>query len=1517
MSAVADPGALDPQKPWPGLRSFGEADSAYFFGREAESQALQELVQRGPVVVLYGQSGLGKTSLLRAGLFPALKAAHALPVWVRLDWAADAAPLTQQVLAALMVAFQQAGIEAPAPASDDSLWSYFHRADADFWGPRNRLVTPIIVLDQFEEMFTLGRRNAAAAARAEAFVQDLEAQFEQRPPAAVREHLERHPEDAASYDLNRDNVRFVLSLREDFLPDLDAWRDRLPSMLARRYRLEPMTCSQALQVVQRAGRELVSDAVANDIVGFVASGGADPRVEPAILSVVCDELNLRRLRAGQAQITGELLSGERSRIIEDFYERSFEGISERTRDWVEDELLTASGHRDRAAIEDGRKAGVDTAELERLVERRVLHSDERNQVQWLEFTHDLLTAPALNSRTVRQQRQTESMARQREDEVRRKLRRSRAMSAVFGVMALVMALGAWKLSDALAEAERQRAEAASSLAKAKVQTQLALQEKQRADEAAALAQQRQQQAAEATRHAEAERERAIGAEAAARRNLNRAEQTALVTAEQAANRLRAQWINPGFDSANVVRTNIANVEPLVREFADVAVVRTMHQQLLALAALVHVDRGEYAACAPLAERSRKIRPDVATVAGQEALATSLLAQGSCLLLSGQFAQSEQNLQHAAAAARQLPPQSASRTRLLVLTALTRVESARLRLMRDAALNFIAEAQAELSGPGSAGLTPGEADALRLLTVIMHAGLNEVHALRLQELREADALLGRADGVLKTSPKWLARGLQVDLLRAGAWSQMGRNADADDLVRQVLARYDRLLVADPGHVERQLQRLRSLRLRAEILAGWNRKTEAPALIADMQSTVAEILKQEPKSADARYQQGVVVWLRATRSEEDAAIKRARLMESRQLLEAYVADMPDAAEAHRSIAVLDHALGRIDATESQKSSLSKEQRAALLASGEAHFKRALERLGQLHHAQNVASIADLAASVDWSLGDLLLSHDRTGDALASFMRGADAFRRVAMSDERNVNRAVDVVAMDSRIARALRLLGRWDEAAKVDAQALKTVRGWRVKAPAEFLYIDSEAWVHRMAASDYMRDGRLANAVASQMEAIKLLHQALKDNLLSKPAEDALNETFKYVDLDLRPAVRKSGNRALLARLDKMEGYRATSAFATRNADLPDLPLMPGDWEHFGSGSKALEQFGLTAEMRPLLEEGWTVTGSRRMALPFYSAASLVEVELQRDKGVPMTTSYVVQKEKPPVRLNGKATLVHELNEIQALDLSNTWQAGRYLRFFMLAMQADHGRFRVVEQASDLMWHIDADRRRHQSVERRLEPLEMSRGSDGTWTATGTLHYANALYHTKLTVARDGKVDMMNDRPFAVDLPLVTETYGKVGRVRDESMAQVGLRIDKRKQAVESRDWRGAAGAQQSVVDAYLSSANNKALPGAYLSLSWYRLLANEPDGALKAAEAGLRLEKESLPLQTNRAHALLLLGREKDAMDLYRSHIGKPVSTSNTTLWQAEILNDLRRFDEYGLKDSRFMAVRQLMEAAKP
>src|SRR5262245_31603061 len=64
---------VDFENPWPGLATFREVDREFFRGRRSEADALFRIVMRERLTVLFGLSGLGKSSLLQAGLFPLLR----------------------------------------------------------------------------------------------------------------------------------------------------------------------------------------------------------------------------------------------------------------------------------------------------------------------------------------------------------------------------------------------------------------------------------------------------------------------------------------------------------------------------------------------------------------------------------------------------------------------------------------------------------------------------------------------------------------------------------------------------------------------------------------------------------------------------------------------------------------------------------------------------------------------------------------------------------------------------------------------------------------------------------------------------------------------------------------------------------------------------------------------------------------------------------------------------------------------------------------------------------------------------------------------------------------------------------------------------------------------------------------------------------------------------------------------------------------------------------------------------
>lgn len=432
MSATGEGAGTDPNHPWPGLDSFTEAASRYFFGREAESDELFRRIRRETTTLLFGQSGRGKTSLLQAGLFPRLRQEGFLPVVVRVDYGAPG-DLFEQVKALLRAAFDAAGVAAPPFAAGESLWQYLHRRDLAILGPGGEEAIPVIVFDQFETVFTLGLRGQDVRAKCRAFLIELADLVENRPSAELKARIEGEPDLVERYVFNRDDYRIVIALREDYLPHLESLRARAPSLGPNRFRLTRMAGAQAMEAVLGPAGALVDADVAQQIVKVVASrrledpfvlmegDAADPilglEVEPALLSLFCRGLNDARLQASLPRITPELLAQRREAVIESFYEHAFAGEPPALREFVEDELVTEAGFRDsmtRARAERALGArGVPASALDDLVRGRLLRIEERLEDSRVELIHDLLTDVVLKSRRRRRQAQEERRVRAR------------------------------------------------------------------------------------------------------------------------------------------------------------------------------------------------------------------------------------------------------------------------------------------------------------------------------------------------------------------------------------------------------------------------------------------------------------------------------------------------------------------------------------------------------------------------------------------------------------------------------------------------------------------------------------------------------------------------------------------------------------------------------------------------------------------------------------------------------------------------------------------------------------------------------------------------------------------------------------------------------------------------------------------------------------------------------------------------------------------------------------------------
>lgn len=459
---------VDERNPWLGLASFTEQTRAFFFGRDEEIGELARRVQRRLVTVLFGKSGLGKTSLVRAGLVPRLRALGYCPIEVRIDYSAGAPEPAEQIKQAIRTG------TGSSSASDDSEspWEMLHRSGELWRDAAGAAQIPLLIFDQFEEIFTLAQGDASGRTRAARFVSDLADLVENRAPSALEARLEQDESLAARFDFARSDYRVLIVLREDYLASLESLKKAMPSLAQNRLRLAPMTGEQALAAVLQPGKGLVSEEVAAAIVRFVAGGAelANAEVEPSLLSLICRELNDTRIAAGRSEISLDLLAGSHATILSHFYERSLADQPAAVRRVIEDELLTGSGFRESLA-EEGliarlAAAGAAPGTLALLVNRRLLRIEERLDARRVELTHDVLCPVVKASREQRHEREARAATerllteqRARESVARRSLHRTRLVALGCSALAILALVNVYWARQAAHEAQAARSEA--------------------------------------------------------------------------------------------------------------------------------------------------------------------------------------------------------------------------------------------------------------------------------------------------------------------------------------------------------------------------------------------------------------------------------------------------------------------------------------------------------------------------------------------------------------------------------------------------------------------------------------------------------------------------------------------------------------------------------------------------------------------------------------------------------------------------------------------------------------------------------------------------------------------------------------------------------------------------------------------------------------------------------------------------------------------------------------------------
>lgn len=241
--------------PYVGLRTYTERDAPWFFGRDSDVQRLVEKLRSSQFLGVLGRSGSGKSSVVRAGLLPALASGRAITGsdrWRVRTFTPTAAPL-QQLSAQLSVLRPE--LSTPQTLADladsDLTLTMLTAAEDD---------APVLwIVDQAEELFTL----CDDASERRAFADNLLRASQPGGPARV-----------------------LFALRSDFYPrfsELAALSDRLAT---HQYVVKALDDDQLSEVVlapaAAAGLQLepgLADRIVRDVTG---QPGALPLVQHSL-----------------------------------------------------------------------------------------------------------------------------------------------------------------------------------------------------------------------------------------------------------------------------------------------------------------------------------------------------------------------------------------------------------------------------------------------------------------------------------------------------------------------------------------------------------------------------------------------------------------------------------------------------------------------------------------------------------------------------------------------------------------------------------------------------------------------------------------------------------------------------------------------------------------------------------------------------------------------------------------------------------------------------------------------------------------------------------------------------------------------------------------------------------------------------------------------------------------------------------------------------------------------------------
>jgi len=399
---------------YPGAGPFQDDDlsRSIFFGREQETSQLASRIQAYRLTVVYGRSGLGKSSLLNAGVAPLLREAGFLPVSVRVN-SMD----TDLITTVAQYVEKEAGkreIEHVA-GETSSPWEYFK--SLELW-QGDQLLIPVIIFDQFEEVFSI-----EDDLKREQILEDIGLMVRGVPSTTDETELRRLDE---IYGSTAPKLQIVMAIREDYLGFLEEAADDVPQIFDSRFRVMPFSRESAEDALKKPSRvesvdlttnpfelddELVLETL-DHLTGYGSQKSLRRKrtIEPFQLQLICKKIEETSIEKSSKTLAGVVVTFDDigrekglTRALRDFYSSALAMIKgwrmrRRVADVCLNHMISIDGKRQSIEEDNIRhRLGISDAALESLVDSRLFRMEVRADTKYYELSHDSLVQPVLAS----------------------------------------------------------------------------------------------------------------------------------------------------------------------------------------------------------------------------------------------------------------------------------------------------------------------------------------------------------------------------------------------------------------------------------------------------------------------------------------------------------------------------------------------------------------------------------------------------------------------------------------------------------------------------------------------------------------------------------------------------------------------------------------------------------------------------------------------------------------------------------------------------------------------------------------------------------------------------------------------------------------------------------------------------------------------------------------------------------------------------------------------------------------